>query len=84
MEEFRTSPRLARTATADSLAAVGAWRAPEPRRPPSQPANDWRVERVDLARDDEEPFRMPVWLVVGAGAVCAAVLGMMLGGAMAI
>ncbi len=76
METFRNTPRLARGH--DAYASV-AWRAPEARRFEPQVANDATAEvRAEEAGSDGR------WLIVLVGAVVAAVLGMMLGGAMAL
>lgn len=79
MEQFRTTPRLVRGPAPQAYASV-AWRAPEPRREPIRPANDLTDGAAQAASEAGDGR----WVIVLLGAVLAAVLGMMLGGAMAI
>ncbi|WP_162998012.1 hypothetical protein [Brevundimonas lutea] len=78
MEQFRTTPRLDRGPAPQAYASV-AWRSPEPRREPIRPANDMGEMAASPNQEADSS-----WIIVVLGAVAAAVLGMMLGGAMAI
>ena len=68
---------------------TAAWRAPSADRFDSRPANDFlsRAEVVAPTARRPEPIEaepLPRWLIVAIGGVIASVLGMLLGGALAV
>lgn len=65
--------------TADTFDTV-AWRAPSANRFDGRPANDVVAHESSLS----EMSSIPVWLSVGAGALAAAAMGALLGGALHI
>ncbi|HEX8470353.1 MAG TPA: hypothetical protein VF633_04520 [Brevundimonas sp.] len=65
--------------SADALDTV-AWRAPSANRFDGRPANDVAAHDPSLT----EMPAVPVWLSVAAGAVAAAAMGALLGGALHI
>lgn len=65
--------------TADTFNTV-AWRAPSANRFDGRPANDVVAHESSLS----EMPSIPVWLSVGAGALAAAAMGALLGGALHI
>lgn len=78
-------------AVRDGLAAyqTAAWRAPAANRFDSRPANDFlsRAEVIAPTTHGVEPVAaepMPGWIVVVIGGVIAALLGVLLGGALAV
>lgn len=84
-------PVRARTALEAYQAA--AWRAPAATRFDSRPANDFVandfLSRADAIAPQSTPAPvqmepMPRWLVVAVGGVIAAIMGALLGGALAI
>ena len=77
----RTARRLAIETyrTVDAFDTV-AWRPPSPRRYDGRPANDYRVQPSLM----HEIGAMPRWVVPVVGAFAAAIMGMILGGALAI
>ena len=62
--------------TADAFQTV-AWRAPEPRRDRYTPAN---VAHDPYAESEE----IPHWMILAGGGLLAALMGALLGGAMAL
>ncbi len=83
--------RMRPGAVRDGLNAyqAAAWRAPSATRFDSRPANDFlaRAETIAPRTRSADPAQMeplPRWIVVAAGAVIAALLGALLGGAMAV
>lgn len=89
---IQTRPSRVRPATArDAISAyqTAAWRAPAANRFDSRPANDFAIQADEVSRQaivaqtvEMEP--MPRWLVIVAGVLIAAVLGVLLGGMMSI
>lgn len=79
--QIRPSRRLAIEAykTVDAFDAV-AWRPPSARRFEPTPANDG----FEMPSFMDEMKAMPGWVVPVAGAVMAAVMGMLLGGWLAV
>ena len=77
----RTARRLAIETyrTVDAFDTV-AWRPPSPRRYEGRPANDHWVQPSLM----DEMQAMPRWVVPVAGAFVAALMGMLLGGALAV
>lgn len=68
---------------------TAAWRAPAATRFDSRPANDFLAQAeafapVTIAAEPVVMEPMPRWLVVAIGAVVAALLGALLGGALAV
>lgn len=68
---------------------TAAWRAPAATRFDSRPANDFlaRAEAIAPHIVSAEPVQMepmPRWIVIAIGAVAAALLGALLGGAMSV
>lgn len=68
---------------------TAAWRAPAATRFDSRPANDFlaRAEAIAPQTVSAEPVQMepmPRWIVIAIGAVVAALLGALLGGAMSV
>jgi hypothetical protein len=84
---YRTRPGAVRDAV--TAYQTAAWRAPGQTRFDSRPANDFlsRAEVVAPTARRPEPIEaepLPRWLIVAIGGVIAAVLGMLLGGALAV
>ncbi|MBX9707513.1 MAG: hypothetical protein K2X61_06235 [Caulobacteraceae bacterium] len=89
--DFGRRPQGVRTAIEAYQAA--AWRAPAATRFDSRPANDFAANdfltRADLIAPQSTPAPvqmepMPRWLVVVIGGVIAAIMGALLGGALAV
>ncbi len=89
--DFGRRPQGVRTAIEAYQAA--AWRAPAATRFDSRPANDVAandfLSRADLIAPQVTPGPvqmepMPRWLVVVIGAIIAAIMGALLGGALAV
>jgi hypothetical protein len=77
----RTARRLAIETyrTVDAFDTV-AWRPPSPRRYDARPANDYSVQPSLM----EELKAMPGWVIPVTGAFAAALMGLLLGGALAV
>jgi hypothetical protein len=89
--DFGRRPQGVRTAIEAYQAA--AWRAPAATRFDSRPANDFAandfLSRADLIAPQSTPGPvqmepMPRWLVVAIGGVISAIMGALLGGALAV
>ncbi len=83
-------PRMRAAAVRDAVAAyqTAAWRAPAATRFDSRPANDFlaRADAIAPRAQLDEPIDlepMPRWMIIAIGGVIAAILGALLGGAMA-
>ena len=93
MEELIVTqgPRTRPGAVQEALNAyqTAAWRAPGATRFDSRPANDF-LSRADAVAptthgvESVEAEPMPGWIIVAIGGVIAALLGMLLGGALAV
>jgi hypothetical protein len=94
MEELSMTPTdgpMRPNAVRDALTAyqAAAWRAPGATRFDGRPANDFlaRADAVAPHTLSVEPLEMepvPRWIVIAIGAVIAALLGALLGGAMSL
>ena len=89
--EFGRRPQGVRNAIEAYQAA--AWRAPAATRFDSRPANDFAandfLSRAEAMAPQSTPGPveiepMPRWLVIAAGGIIAAVMGALLGGALAV
>lgn len=94
MEELTLSPSDTPSSRLRELAArrgvrtyeAAAWRAPAATRFDGRPANDFltRAEAMIEAREPTVMEPMPRWLIVAIGCVVAALMGMLLGGMLAV